>query len=70
VAGLAESGDNVFVGDGVPEHVVDHVALDSGEGGNAAVAADFAWLSGSGQWLGFNESGSLVLLRQKRSPRR
>jgi len=42
VAGLAESGDNVFVGDGVPEHVVDHIALNSGETGDAAIAADFA----------------------------
>jgi hypothetical protein len=39
---VGEGGDDVLVGNGVPEHVVDHVALEFGEAGDAAIAADFA----------------------------
>ena len=49
-AGVVESGDNVFVGNAVPEHAIDHVALDFGEGSDATMAADFAALCGS--WEG------------------
>jgi hypothetical protein len=30
-AGIVEGGDNIFVGKAVPEHVIDHVALDFGK---------------------------------------
>jgi hypothetical protein len=50
VVGLIEGGDDVFVRDPVPEHAVDHVPLEFGETGDAAMAADFAWPSGGGSW--------------------
>ena len=46
-AGLVEGGDNIFVGNTVPKHAIDHVALDFGKGGHAAIAADFAAARGS-----------------------
>ena len=43
VATFAEGFDNVFVRHAVPEHAIDHVALEFGKGSDAAVAADFAF---------------------------
>src|SRR5258708_6676468 len=41
-ADFVEGGDDVFIGDGVPEHAANHVAFEFGEAGDAAIAADFA----------------------------
>ncbi len=46
--GFIEGADNIFVGNAIPEHAVDHVALEFGEAGNPAIAADFAALGGGG----------------------
>lgn len=56
---FVESGDDVFVGDSVPEHAVNHVALDSGQGSDAAIAADFATGRGSVHGLGINDCGRM-----------
>ena len=45
-AGIVEGGDNVFVWNTIPEHVIDHVALDFGKGSDAAFAAGFVWRAG------------------------
>ena len=58
-AGVVEGGDYVFVRDAVPEHAIDHVALEFGQGSHAAMAADFAASGGGGKWFGIDERGSL-----------
>lgn len=55
VASLVEGGDDVFVGDRIPEHAVDHVALEFGEAGDAAVAAHCTGLGEGGDWFGVND---------------
>jgi hypothetical protein len=59
-AGVVESGGDVFVGDGVPEHAVDHVALGSGEAGDAAVALSVMAEAGHGEWFGIDDCERLV----------
>ena len=55
-AGIVEGGDNVFVWNAVPEHVIDHVALDFGQGSDAAVTAVSA-LSARGRAQGVGRGG-------------
>src|SRR5947208_706435 len=52
-----QGSDNVFVWDTVPDHVIDHVAMDFREASNAAIAADLAWLRISGHWVRFDDGG-------------
>jgi hypothetical protein len=52
--------DNVLVGDAVPNHAVDHVALEFGEGSDAAFAAGFVGLSDLHRnGLGFNDKADV-----------
>jgi hypothetical protein len=51
-AGIVEGGHDVFVRDVVPEHAVDHVAFEFGEGSNAAMAAELSRVSRRGQGFG------------------
>lgn len=44
--GVVEGGDDIFVGDRVPKHAIDHIALRPGKTGNAAVAAGVAGAAG------------------------
>jgi hypothetical protein len=51
---LVQSGDDVFVGNGIPEHAIDHVALRARETGDAAVASGFALGDGDRELGGGN----------------
>jgi hypothetical protein len=52
---LVQGRDDVFVGDGVPEHVVDHIALELGQRSNAAIAADCARAGGAAKGAGLDD---------------
>lgn len=49
-AGIVESGDDVFIGNAIPKHAVDHVALYAREASDATMAAVFAALAVRGRF--------------------
>ena len=60
VALIVECSDDVFVRDSIPEHAIDHVAVDSGEAGDAPVATDFPRVSEWRQFAGVGREGICV----------
>ncbi len=61
IAALAKGQGDIFVGNGVAQHVADHVALDLGEVSDTAAAAAVMVRGGGRESLGFEGGGCLLL---------
>jgi hypothetical protein len=56
-AGFSEGGDNVLVGDRIPDHAIDHIAFAAREAGDSAIAPGFAGRVEDGQMSGVDGGG-------------
>lgn len=60
-AGLMNCGDDVFVWNAIPEHAVDHVAVEFRERGDTTTPAGMVLRGAGGEVRGINHSGSRVM---------
>jgi hypothetical protein len=54
---VVEGANDILIGDTIPDHAADHIALEFGEGSDATFAAGFVGLGGSGEGFGVNDGG-------------